>query len=187
MAHLNYSHPPGPMALPPELEELKLHARSVVEKECIPRESTFLLDHQDGTGARPGTLSDGSLQADEWARLKKVSQDSGLFAAGLPEDMGGLGMGIWGDFVVAEEIQRSVVLLPRASVPWILVDHGSDAQKQKYLHPTIAGAIRMAFAQSEPGAGSDPGNSMSTKATKVDGGWILKGQKMWISGAPRSD
>jgi acyl-CoA dehydrogenase len=189
MAQLNYSQPPGPMALPPELEELKLHARAVVEKSCFPLESTFLLDEgtPTSTSSRIGSLAEGSLPAEEWAGLKKVSQDTGLFAAGLPEDLGGLGVGIWGDFVVAEEINRSAVHLPRASVPWILVEHGTEAQKERYLLPTIAGEIRMAFAQSEPGAGSDPGNSMATRATRKDGGWLINGTKMWISGAPRAD
>ncbi|MGD8166505.1 acyl-CoA dehydrogenase family protein [Herbiconiux sp. P16] len=176
------------MTLPPELEELKLHVRSIVEKVCFPLEPQFLRNEFPGSpGALAGGQSDGSLPDEEWERLKKISIDAGIYAGGLPEEFGGLNVGIWGDFVISEELNRSVVHLPRPLVPWILLEHGTEAQKEKYLTPTIEGELKWAFAQSEPGAGSDPGNSMSTTAEKVPGGWKINGTKMWISGVEHAD
>src|SRR5215470_840090 len=95
---VNYSAPASAFSLPPELIELKEHAKNVVESECLPLEAKFLSNqwpdgHKDG--AHEGQV-DGSLPAEDWARLVKVSQESGLYYAGLPEEYGGLGFGALG-------------------------------------------------------------------------------------------
>ncbi|KAF7295564.1 Isovaleryl-CoA dehydrogenase [Mycena indigotica] len=61
--------------------------------------------------------------------------------------------------------------------------HGTEAQKEKYLPALISGEHVGSLAMSEPGSGSDV-VSMQLRATKVDGGWSLTGNKFWITNGP---
>ncbi|SFU05711.1 acyl-CoA dehydrogenase [Geodermatophilus amargosae] len=186
---VKYSAPTTAFALPPELIELKEHAKNIVERECFPLEAKFLSNQWLDEGPKPGATEgqvDGSLPAEDWARLKQISQDAGLYAVGLPEEYGGEGYGALGEVVVAEQLNRSVVKLPRSGAMMPLL-HGTDAQKEEFLMPSIRGEKRFVFAQSEPGAGSDPGNSMRTTAKPDGDGWRINGQKMWISGVEDAD
>ncbi|MCV7385764.1 acyl-CoA dehydrogenase [Mycolicibacter longobardus] len=63
-----------------------------------------------------------------------------------------------------------------------IVAFGTDEQKQRFLPPTFRGELIWCQLFSEPGAGSDLA-SLTTKATKVDGGWRISGQKIWTSAA----
>lgn len=63
---------------------------------------------------------------------------------------------------------------------------GSDAQKEKYLPGLAKAEILGCFGLTEPNHGSDP-SSMETTATKKDGGWVINGQKTWITNAPYGD
>jgi acyl-CoA dehydrogenase len=186
---VNYSPPLTPFALPPELIELKEHARRVIDRECIPLEAKFLSNKWLGDSPKPYSYEgqvDGSLPPEDWAHLKKVSEESELFSIGLPEEYGGGGYGVLGQVVVSEQIARSVVRLPQSSAFLPLMD-GTEEQKEKFLLPSIRGEKKFAFAQSEPGAGSDPGNSMRTRAVQDGDGWRITGEKMWISGADSCD
>ncbi len=189
---VNYSLPEAPFTLPPELIELKLHARSVVEKYLMPLESKFLsnkwLDEPNhGDWGGEGQV-DGSLPREDWEALKQVSIDSGLYSISMPEEFGGGGWGMLGEVVVGEELKRSVIMLPQASPVGIpIAAAGTQEQKERFLKPSINGDSFIAFAQSEPGAGSDPGNSMKTTATRDGDGWRINGEKMWISGAEHAD
>lgn len=66
-----------------------------------------------------------------------------------------------------------------------IVAFGTDEQKQRFLPPTFRGEMIWCQLFSEPGAGSDLA-SLTTKATKVDGGWRVTGQKIWTTGAQYS-
>ena len=71
---------------------------------------------------------------------------------------------------------------------WIIpsiVAYGTDEQQQRFLPPTFRGEMIWCQLFSEPGAGSDLA-SLTTKATKVDGGWRITGQKIWTTGAQYS-
>lgn len=67
-----------------------------------------------------------------------------------------------------------------------LLEHGNEAQKQKYLPPLIRGEQVGAYAMTEPGSGSDA-YSAKTTATKTDGGYLLNGHKMLITFGPIAD
>lgn len=194
--HVRYSLPEALGALPPEIEELKHLAREVVQRECIPLEAKFLThrpgDPDEGEGpwiatptTRNETLVDGALPSADWDRLTKVSKETGLYTATLPEEYGGLGYGVLGSFVLAEEYKRSVVPLPVPEVPPVLFNC-TDAQREKYLEPTARGQRWYCFAQTEPDAGSDPG-SMSTNAVRQGDEWVINGTKTFISRADRAD
>ena len=76
-------------------------------------------------------------------------------------------------------VQSSLVMVP-------IEQFGTEEQKQKYLHKLAAGEWIGCFGLTEPNHGSDPG-SMQTRAKKVDGGYSLSGQKMWITNSPIAD
>jgi glutaryl-CoA dehydrogenase len=67
-----------------------------------------------------------------------------------------------------------------------IYEYGSEAQRQKYLPKLAAGEWVGCFGLTEPNHGSDPA-SMITRAKPVDGGFIMKGAKMWITNAPIAD
>jgi len=69
----------------------------------------------------------------------------------------------------------------------LLKDNATEAQKQAYLVPLVAGRVKASFCLTEAGGGTDILRAMKTKAQKVAGGYKLNGAKMWISGAVTSD
>ena len=191
---LQYGVSETPFTLPPELEEIKRLTRKIVNEECIPLEQEFLARGREGkSGGRQASVAgavagliDGSISRDHHERLVKISKETGLYHMHLPVEHGGGGFGVLGSFVVGEETNRSLVPLPMAEVPNILLSANED-QKKRFLDPVIRGEKFTCFAQTEPGAGSDPGNSMQTAAVRDGDDWVINGTKMFISGADTSD
>ncbi|WP_072750841.1 acyl-CoA dehydrogenase [Rhodococcus maanshanensis] len=92
--------------------------------------------------------------------------------------------------VIAQEL-RATQVTPHDMIigNWViptLIAHGSDEQLQRFVPPSLRGDIVWCQLFSEPGAGSDLAG-LSTKATKVEGGWKLNGQKVWTSMARTAD
>ncbi|XTK94624.1 acyl-CoA dehydrogenase family protein [Mycobacterium tuberculosis] len=91
--------------------------------------------------------------------------------------------------IIAQEFTAGRVKRPQIAIAtWIvpsIVAFGTDNQKQRLLPPTFRGDIFWCQLFSEPGAGSDLASS-ATKATRVDGGWRITGQKIWTTGAQYS-
>ena len=92
--------------------------------------------------------------------------------------------------VVDEEFRAARVRRPHLAVgawalPTIIV-HGDEAQQERFIPPTLRGELTWCQMFSEPGAGSDLA-SLSTKAVRTDGGWLLTGQKVWTSLAHFAD
>ncbi|WP_231123773.1 acyl-CoA dehydrogenase [Nocardioides sambongensis] len=97
----------------------------------------------------------------------------------------GLGADPTTQIVVDQELARAGVERPDLviagwAVPTILA-HGTDAQRERFVRPSLLGELVWCQLFSEPGSGSDLA-SLRTKAVKVDGGWRLSGQKVWTSG-----
>ena len=94
--------------------------------------------------------------------------------------------------LIAREIERvdssyrSAISVQSSLVMHPIHAYGDEAQRRKYLPRLASGEIIGCFGLTEPDAGSDPG-SMSTRARKVDGGFLLTGTKTWISNAPVAD
>ncbi|KAA0086575.1 acyl-CoA dehydrogenase [Mycolicibacterium sp. P9-64] len=88
--------------------------------------------------------------------------------------------------IIAQEFATGAVKRPPMGIAaWIIpsiVAYGTDVQQQRFLPPTFRGEMIWCQLFSEPGAGSDLA-SLTTKATKVDGGWRITGQKIWTTGA----
>ncbi len=121
-------------------------------------------------------------------------KDAGLLGLCIPEAYGGAGAGILGLTVAIEEVTKYsnvtglMLLLTRLPTGPIMIA-GTEEQKQKYLPGIAEGTQRCGFGLSEPQAGSDVAG-MRTRATPdpdVKDGWILNGQKCWMSGVVQAD
>ncbi|MES2976600.1 MAG: acyl-CoA dehydrogenase [Pseudomonadota bacterium] len=94
--------------------------------------------------------------------------------------------------LIAREVERvdsgyrSAISVQSSLVMHPINEYGSEAQKQKYLPKLATGEWVGCFGLTEPNHGSDPA-SMLTRAKPVDGGYLLKGAKMWITNAPIAD
>lgn len=88
--------------------------------------------------------------------------------------------------IMAQEFTAGLVKRPNMGIAaWLIpsiVAYGTDQQQQRFLPPTFRGELIWCQLFSEPGAGSDLA-SLTTKATKVEGGWRITGQKIWTTAA----
>ena len=116
----------------------------------------------------------------------------GLLGPTIPTEYGGSGLNYVSYGLVAREIERvdsgyrSMASVQSSLVMVPINEFGTEAQKQKYLPKLASGEYIGCFGLTEPDHGSDPG-SMATRAYKVDGGYKLKGAKMWITNSPVAD
>ncbi|GGF03463.1 acyl-CoA dehydrogenase [Stappia taiwanensis] len=116
----------------------------------------------------------------------------GLIGVTLPEDYGCAGTSYVAYGLVAREIERvdsgyrSMNSVQSSLVMYPIYAYGDEAQRKKYLPKLASGEWVGCFGLTEPDAGSDPAG-MRTRAEKIDGGYRLKGSKMWISNSPIAD
>jgi len=116
----------------------------------------------------------------------------GLLGTTIPEEYGGLSAGYVSYGLVAREIERvdsgyrSMMSVQSSLVMYPIYAYGSEDQRAKYLPGLANGELIGCFGLTEPDAGSDPAG-MKTRAEKIDGGYRLKGSKMWISNSPIAD
>ncbi|TCO70122.1 acyl-CoA dehydrogenase [Rhodovulum euryhalinum] len=116
----------------------------------------------------------------------------GLLGVTVPEDYGGIGAGYVSYGLIAREIERvdsgyrSMMSVQSSLVMYPIYAYGSEAQRRKYLPKLASGEWIGCFGLTEPEAGSDPG-AMKTRAERIDGGYRLRGSKMWISNSPVAD
>ncbi len=160
--------------LSPELEELRATVRKFAQQELEP-----LARQMDETGVLPGEV------------LPLLARQ-GYLSVRLPESVGGMGMGLMPYCVMLEELSRThrafgqLAFAGGGMTPIAIAHHGTEEQRRKYLPGLINGTLRTAFALTEPAAGSD-NSAMTTRADKVDGGWLLNGRKHFINGADVAD
>jgi acyl-CoA dehydrogenase len=117
--------------------------------------------------------------------------ESGWLAALIPEEFGGSGLGIAAAAAIVETINasgcNSGACHAQMYTMGIVLRHGSAAQKAEYLPKIAAGELRLqAFGVTEPSSGSDT-TKIQTTATSTDGGYVIRGQKIWTSRAEHSD
>ena len=117
--------------------------------------------------------------------------ESGWLAALIPEEFGGAGLGIAAAAVIVETINasgcNSGACHAQMYTMGIVLRYGSAAQKAEYLPKIAAGELRLqAFGVTEPSSGSDT-TKIQTTATSTDGGYVIRGQKIWTSRAEHSD
>ncbi len=159
-------------------EEIIGAVRQFVETKILPVATE--LEHKD---EYPTEIVEG---------LKEL----GIFGLMIPEEYGGLGESLLTYALAVEEIARgwmsvSGVINTHFIVAYMLMQHGTDEQKQKYLPKMATGEVRGSFSMSEPSLGSDVA-AIKTKAVKTqldDGadGYAITGQKMWLTNGGTSN
>jgi acyl-CoA dehydrogenase len=112
--------------------------------------------------------------------------ESGLLSIGVSEEVGGSGGGLKEVVALMDSLSSEgvppdfLVITGLARVP--IISHGSAEQIERYVKPTLTGERNICFAITEPDAGTNT-FKITTKARRTDSGWVLKGQKVFITGA----
>ena len=159
-----------------------------MDEHIYPREAEL---HQ----AIDDEVAPGVAYPAELVEVREKAKAEGLWNLFLPDDEYGAGLNNWQYAFLCEEMGRSPLVAPMAfnsAAPdtgnmEILLDHGSDDQKARYLQPLVDGDIRSCFSMTEPEtAGSDPTGLAAT--ARLDGGeWVINGHKWFTSGAVGAD
>ena len=116
----------------------------------------------------------------------------GFLGSTIPEEYGGAGLNHVAYGLIAREVERvdsgyrSAMSVQSSLVMYPIFTYGTEEQRKKYLPKLASGEWIGCFGLTEPNHGSNPA-SMETKAKKVDGGFILHGNKMWITNSPIAD
>lgn len=147
--------------------EIVSTVRQFVDKEIIPAAQE--LEHSD---TYPQAIVD---------QMKEM----GLFGLMIPEEYGGLGESLLTYALCVEELARgwmsvSGVINTHFIVAYMIRQHGTEAQKQKFLPRMATGETRGAFSMSEPELGSDVA-AIRTRARRDGDGYVIDGQKMWLT------
>jgi alkylation response protein AidB-like acyl-CoA dehydrogenase len=148
--------------------EIVATVRQFVDKEVIPNAQE--LEHAD---AYPQAIVDKMCEM-------------GLFGLMIPEEYGGLGESLLTYALCVEELARgwmsvSGVINTHFIVAYMIRQHGTDEQKQRFLPRMATGEVRGAFSMSEPELGSDVAAIRTRGVRDADGGYTINGQKMWLT------
>lgn len=126
-----------------------------------------------------------------WDFIKDFA-DGGWLGAMIPEAYGGLGLGLEAASVMLQEIAYFGGANGASAIhffifpPGCIIHHGSEEMKKRFLPDIASGKTTMCFALTEPTAGVDT-SRITTKAEKIDGGWRINGQKVWITNAQNAN
>jgi acyl-CoA dehydrogenase len=159
--------------IPPELDDLRRRVAAFVQEEVIPAETEAEADLED------------VLEP-----LRKRARAAGLWTPHLPTAWGGLGVGPLGMALISQEcgVSGLASLAINAMAPdegnmHLLLHAGTEEQRERYLRPLADAETRSCFAMTERGvSGSDP-TQLRARATPDGDGWVLEGEKWFISGA----
>jgi butyryl-CoA dehydrogenase len=146
--------------------------RRFVDREVLPTASA--LEHAD------------EFPADIAAAMREL----GLFGLMIPEEYGGLGQSLLTYALVVEELSRgwmslSGILNTHFIVAYLLLQHGTEAQRARLLPRLAAGETRGAFSMSEPDCGSDVA-AIRSRADRDGDGWVMNARKMWLTNGARA-
>jgi alkylation response protein AidB-like acyl-CoA dehydrogenase len=146
----------------------------------LDRAQSLQNDHPSDDARAPGLA---------FGEQRDMLAEAGLVAPQLPAPWG-VGASAVQQVIINEEFdKRPGLIRPSLGIAeWILptiLDSGSDLQRERFAWPIVRGVQRWCQLFSEPGAGSDLA-SLSTRARKVNGGWLINGHKIWTSMADRA-
>lgn len=127
-----------------------------------------------------------------WAFYDALAE-GGWVGICIPEEFGGGGCGITEASILVEEVAASGAAMNGCSAIHLsifgmnpVVKHGTEDQKQRYLPRIADGSLHVSFGVTEPDAGTDT-SRITTRATKVDGGYRVRGRKVWMTKASISE
>jgi acyl-CoA dehydrogenase len=159
--------------LPEELKMIQSLTRDFVNERLKPLERDILGRADDMSDARV------YLPADKEEELIKIVREMGLWGTGVPEELGGPGLGTLGVCLVEEELAQTVVPFNFGDITPLLFDC-SQGQREKYLLSVLNREKWPLLALLEPDRGADLAG-MQTKARKTNGGYVISGEKITFS------
>ncbi|WP_460766650.1 acyl-CoA dehydrogenase family protein [Nocardiopsis nanhaiensis] len=154
-----------------DFADIHAQVRDFVRTKVVPRENEIL-----ATDAIPEDIH-------------RSAADMGLFGYAIPQRWGGLGLDLVQDVELAMEFGytslalRSLFGTNNGIAGQVLVNFGTDAQRERWLAGIASGEVIAAFALTEPGAGSNPAG-LRTKAVQEGSEWVIDGRKQFITNAP---
>tara|TARA_R110001606_G_scaffold12165_4_gene52356 strand:- start:33716 stop:34951 length:1236 start_codon:yes stop_codon:yes gene_type:complete len=162
-----------------ELSDTQRETRGLAQKVCAAFDDSYWLE-KDRAGHFP-------------REFYHAIADAGLLGIAMPEDVGGVGLGISEAAVLMRTVAESGAGMAGASSIHMnifglqpVVVFGTDEQKRRFLPPLIQGTEKACFAVTEPDAGLNT-TQIKTRAVRDASGYILSGQKIWISTAQVAD
>ena len=169
----------GSWELPEELRALQDTVRRFMQHDVKPIEDRLPHDSFEVPEA-------------ELAQLRGTARSLGLWCVQSPAAVGGAGLNLLGQCIVAEEAAkcRMGAYFPACGAfgadPPLVIFKGTAAQVEKYGLPSVASGQPTFVAVSEPSGGSDPGRAIKTRAVRKGGHYILNGRKLWITAINRA-
>lgn len=154
--------------------------RKFVESEIVPAEEDLDPDA-------------GSMEPHDFERLVAKTKEMGFYGLDIPAEYGGPGLDTTTRALMAIEMSqhRAGLYNPCYGVfggaGLAQLYEATDAQKERWLYPTLRGEKKGCFALTEPSGGSDPARAIQTKGYKDGTEWVLNGSKLYISGADKAD
>jgi alkylation response protein AidB-like acyl-CoA dehydrogenase len=193
-SHQSQPGDPRPAPGAPRAAVLRRAVDEFVESEVRPLERQLAAELATRESARPELEPDGRMAAVVWEARREVQRRSahaGLYALHLPTELGGGGFTRTEMFVIEEAVYRHGAGLAPAMLAWTegpgpMLAYADEEQRQRFVAPLIRAETTTAFANTEPGGGSDV-LGMRTTARRDGGDWILNGRKAWITNAPFCD
>jgi len=161
--------------------ELAERARAFVDEVVIPAE----VEHLGHGPVDPGVVDD----------LREQARERGVYCPQIDEAHGGMGHAFRDVLPLFEQAGRSLLGAPamRVDAPdegnmHTLELVGTEAQKERWLEPLVAGEVRSGFSMTEPspGAGADP-KMLRTRAEKEGDEWVIDGHKWWTTQGSEAD
>jgi acyl-CoA dehydrogenase len=164
--------------IPPDLADLLARIRDYIAEEVLPAE----LEIADRTDL---LTSWGVVD-----RLREKARERGIYTPHLPEEYGGLGIGVLGMALISQECGVSGLaslglnaMAPDEGNMHTLLIAGTEEQKERFLRPLAEGATRSCFAMTEPDVASSDPTNLQTTAVRDGDQWVLNGTKWCITGA----
>jgi len=164
--------------IPADLADLLRRIREYIEEEVYPAELQ-IVDREDVLGSW-----------DVVERLRDSARARGIYTPHLPEEYGGLGVGVLGMSLISQECGVSGLaslglnaMAPDEGNMHTLLIAGTEEQRERFLRPLAEGTIRSCFAMTEPDVASSDPTNLQTTAVRDGDEWVLNGRKWCITGA----
>ena len=164
--------------IPDELQQVLARVRAYVQEDVLPAEAEVTDPHD--------ILNSWHVIED----LRERARARGIYAPQLPEEWGGLGLGVLGMALISQECGVSALaslglnaMAPDEGNMHTLLIAGTPEQLATYLRPLAEGHVRSCFAMTEPDVASSDPTNLQTTAALEDGHWLINGRKWCITGA----
>ncbi|HYF27904.1 MAG TPA: acyl-CoA dehydrogenase family protein [Baekduia sp.] len=164
--------------IPPDLAAILERVRAFVDEEALPAEAEIEDPHD--------VLSSWHVVE----RLRDRARERGIYTPHLPEEWGGLGLGVLGMSLVSQVCGVSGLaslglnaMAPDEGNMHTLLMAGTREQQERWLRPLAEGTIRSCFAMTEPDVASSDPTNLETTAVRDGGDWVINGRKWCITGA----